>query len=308
MKKFLSAFLALSLVMAGCTSTDTGTDSQTQTESEGLVITDDLGRTVTVESADRVACLIGSFADLYSDAGGKDNIVAAADDAFDDFDLDLDAANLGGVKDINLETLADTQPDLVIASSRTDAQTELLDTLEAMNMTVLYFDVSSFDDYLRVLKTMTEITGDEQAYETNGISQQEEIDAIRNETHDTSPTILALRATSKSVKALGTNSVLGQMLEDLKTVNPAGDVTSAELSLEQIVEANPEKIFIVLQGDEDKANASLQEQLLDNPVWQSLDAVKNGQVYYLDGRLYNLKPNASWAKAEKDLETLVYGS
>ena len=59
-----------------------------------------LGRTVTVESPKRVAALIGSFADVWCLAGGKDTLVAAADDTWTQFDLGLPetVVNLGGVK------------------------------------------------------------------------------------------------------------------------------------------------------------------------------------------------------------------
>ena len=50
-------------------------------------------------------------------------MVAAADDAWTSFDLNLGEAvvRLGGVKQINLEQLAAAQPDLVLASSNTAA-------------------------------------------------------------------------------------------------------------------------------------------------------------------------------------------
>jgi CheY-like chemotaxis protein len=68
---------------------------------------DDLGRTVTVRDPQRVACLLGSFAQVWQLAGGQ--VIATADDAWDDLGLVLpdDTVNLGNTKRLNLELLLD---------------------------------------------------------------------------------------------------------------------------------------------------------------------------------------------------------
>ena len=63
---------------------------------QGITFTDALGREVTVpEKPERVAALLGSFADVWTLAGGE--LCAAADDAWEDFGLELEGAvNIGG--------------------------------------------------------------------------------------------------------------------------------------------------------------------------------------------------------------------
>ena len=48
---------------------------------------DELGRTVAVDSPERVACLLGSFAQIWQLAGGQ--VIATADDAGEDLGLEL---------------------------------------------------------------------------------------------------------------------------------------------------------------------------------------------------------------------------
>ena len=48
--------------------------------------------------------------------------------------------------------------------------------------------------------------------------------------------------------------------------------------------------------------------MLSNPAWQQLTAVKEGRVYYMDQRLYNVKPNALWGEAYQQLAELLYGA
>ncbi len=93
-------------------------------------------------------------------------------------------------------------------------------------------------------------------------------------------------------------SVLGEMLADLGCVNVAdGSSLLEDLSLEAIMAADPDYIFVVLQGtDSAKPQATFEEALLSNPAWQTLRAVQEGRFYILDQQLYNLKPNARWGR------------
>lgn len=332
--KAASALVMTSLILCGCSSSQSSAASNgsqisasasssaksntdqisspvsSSSQSETITLTDDLDRTVEFEKPQRVAILIGSFADEFANAGGEDLIVAAPHDTFTQFDLDLkDAADLGEVKNIAQETLIAAKPDLVIASAKNDSQKKMLEVLENANIPVLYYDVSSFDDYLRTLKAMTMITGDTEAYSKNGLDQQKAIETIQNAKRSKTPKVLAIRETGKGVKALGSqNSLLGQMLADLKAENIAGEGGLDTLSMEEIQMQNPEAIFYVAQGKDQKTAEEMADQLFASEAWKNLDAVKNGRVYVLDQKLYNLKPNAKWASALKDLETMLYPS
>ena len=71
------------------TAPETGPAEETAAE-RTVVFTDDLGRTVEVPyQPQRVAALIGSFADIWCLAGGKNSLAAAADDTWTQFDLGL---------------------------------------------------------------------------------------------------------------------------------------------------------------------------------------------------------------------------
>ncbi len=315
MKRIFSLVLICALVLSGCAPAGTGSSSPSSAsgsgESELITFTDDLGRTVSLSNPERVACLIGSFADLWCLAGGKDALVAAADDTWTSFDLGLgeDVANLGAVKEPNVELLLQAEPDLVIASSNTDAQVALLDTLEGMGLTVAYFKVSSFQDYLNMLDICTQLTGRTDCYEQYGQALQDQVDAAKAKCAGLSPTVLYVRATGSSCKVKNSqDTVLGEMLADLGCVNIADSSESLleQLSLEVILDQDPDFIFAILQGsDPTDAQRTLDETLLSNPAWQSLTAVKEGRFFVLDDQLYNLKPNARWGDAYEQLADLL---
>ena len=315
MKRLFSLILICALVLSGCAPAGTGSSSPSSasgsSESELITFTDDLGRTVSLTKPERVACLIGSFADLWCLAGGKDALVAAANDTWTSFDLGLgeDVANLGTVKEPNVELLLQSKPDLGIASSNTDAQVALLDTLEGMGLTVAYFKVSSFQDYLNMLDICTQLTGRTDCYEQYGQALQDQVDAAKAKCAGLSPTVLYVRATGSSCKVKNSkDTVLGEMLADLGCVNIADSSESLleQLSLEVILDQDPDFIFAILQGsDPTDAQRTLEDTLLSNPAWQSLTAVKEGRFFVLDDQLYNLKPNARWGDAYEQLADLL---
>ena len=70
---------------------------------------------------------------------------------------------------------------------------------------------------------------------------------------------------------------------------------------------NPDRIFIVQSGDDTEGTEKNVENMFrENPLWNELDAVKEGRVHFLDKHLYNLKPNARWAEAYETLEDILY--
>jgi len=309
MTRWIALALCL-LLLTGC-----GTQKTEQTESaDAITFTDDLGRTVSLSPPERVAALIGSFADVWCLAGGRETLIAAAHDAWTSFELELDGdvADLCAVKEPNLEVLLAAEPDLVLASCNTAADLELQPILEKLGIPVAYFDIQTFEDYLSMLQVCTELTGCTESYVRYGTEVQMEIEQILLRADGSAPRILCLRATGSSCKAKGSaDNLLGEMLADLGCINIA-DTEGAlleNLSLEAILQGDPDYIFAVLQGsDPTAAQKTLETTLLSNPAWKQLRAVKDGNFHTLDHRLYNLKPNARWGEAYEALADILYPS
>ncbi len=308
MKRMIAAFLLASLLLCSC--------GGEQAQPEGFTFTDDLGRTVTVASCDRAAPLLGSFAHVWHLAGGE--VLASADDAWEDFDISLaeGAVNLGMTKELSLEKLLSIQPDFVLASVNTAQQLQWRETLEAAGIPVAYFDVSDFDDYLRLLKLCTRLTGREDLYEKNGEAIREKVDAVLEEAQKRveeqgAPKVLSLRVSASYIRAKNSQgNVLGNMLQSLGCINIADSEDSLleNLSLEFILQEDPDYIFLVQAGDDQAGTeAYLQRFFQENPLWQQLTAVKEGRVYVLDRYLYNLKPNERWGEAYEHLEEILSG-
>lgn len=279
---------------------------------EAVSVTDDLGRTVTVEEPKRVAALIGSFAHMWYLAGGLDSLAAAASDTWTSFDIPLgeEVINLGSTKKVSLETVIAAQPDFILASVNTDADLALREPLEDMGIPTAFFQVSTFPDYLRVMKILTDITGCQENYRKNVLDIQQQVDDTKARADGSAPTALYIRVSGNGCKVKNSQgSVLGEMLCDLGAVNIAdSEQTLLEnLSMEVILEQDPEFIFVVLQSaDPAVAQGVLEKTLLSDPAWECLTAVAEGRFFLMDPALYNLKPNDRWGEAYEKLADILY--
>ena len=285
----------------------TACNGNDENENESTVtFTDALGREVSVQkNPERVAALLGSFADVWMLAGGE--LCATAEDAWEDFGLDLgNAVNIGGAHSPSFELLISADPDLVIASASTSSNVEMKETLEAMGITVAYFDVDNFEDYLNMLNICTDITARKDLYEQNGLAIEAQIDNIKAQYADANipdiqRKVLLLRAASSFVKAKGSRgTILGEMLSDMGCINIADSNSGLleNLSVEAIIREEPHHIFVVTMGsDTEAAKKSLENLMKENPAWNTLDAVKNGRLHVMDKTLFNLKPNDRWAES-----------
>ena len=102
--------------------------------------------------------------------------------------------------------------------------------------------------------------------------------------------------------------VLGEMLRNLGCVNLADGEESLleDLSIEYILQEDPDYIFIVQRGDNLQAvQEYVQQMMAEHPAWSHLTAVQNDRVYFMDKNLYNLKPNHRWGEAYRGLEDIL---
>ena len=313
------SLLLLSLLLASCGQTARppaqSEPADASSEAGKITFTDALGQEFAIDPPQRAAVMIGSFADVWVLAGGEDVLAATANDAWESYGLDLgeEVVNIGSPMKPNVELVLGARPDLVIASSLSPSNLELQETFARSGIPAAYFDVSSFQDYLDLLELFTRLTGHPENYETCGTAVKEQVDGAvdRRAVYSFAPTVLTIQVSGSSVKVKNSeDNVLGPMLKELGCENIADRDGSLleELSLEAILQADPDFIFAVYHGtDEAAAQANLEEALLSNPAWASLQAVKEGRFHVLERRMFSLKPNALWGDAYEQLADILCG-
>lgn len=329
MKRFLPLFLALALLLTGCTAVST-TESTSQAvsqvdspssapesassqlESAGEVsITDSNGSQITLDtSAPRVVATYGSFAEAWLLAGGQ--LCGVTQDALEQRDLGLpeDIAVVGTVKEPNAEEIIALEPDLVLLASDITTQADIRDVLENAGLACAFFQVDTFADYAFMMEQLCAVTGRDDLYEENvtQVGQQIEEAQANAALSSTRPNVLLIRAFSTGIKAKTDDELAGAILKDLGAHNIADDHPSMleDLSLEEVIAADPDYIFVTTMGDEQKALDYLNALIQQNPAWSELSAVKENRYVVLPKDLFHYKPNNRWGESYQYLGEILY--
>ena len=279
--------------------------------------TDSTGRQVTLSSRpQKVAVLFSSYAEMWGLAGGTVQVTVgdSVERGFaEEGTLLVDDG--AGLK-IDTEQLVASHPDFVIASADLSAQKEVCERLSQAGIPCAAFTEETVEDYLSILKIFTDITENPEAYETYGVELQKRVEAALQEAEERAGqmedpvSVLFIRAGSgdSSTKAkTAKDHFVGIMLQELGAVNIADEAgaLSQGLSLEHVVQKQPDVILIVPQGDEQAAQAYM-NSVLEQSGWRDLEAVKNQRCWYLPKDLFHYKPNARWDEAYTYLTELLY--
>lgn len=317
--------LAATMLLTGCangnadaeTKSEPSPDATSAQQGSPVTFTDDLGKGVTVDNPQRVVACMGSFASTWELAGGT--LVGASDDAFTLSDYDLVSENVQKVGDfssLNLESIIALEPDFVIMTSGSggrggdSSQADLTAALAASNIPVASFQVTTFDDYLRLLRTFCDITGRDDLYQQNGQATADKVEEIKAQVPaGEAPSALVLTTFSGGTRVQASSTMTGAMLSDLGVKNLADENPSLlkDFSLESIIDMNPDFIFVVPMGNDDAAAMkALEDQTAANPAWSTLSAVQDGHYVALDPHLFQYKPNERWNESYQVLYDALY--
>ena len=283
-------------------------------EEKQISFTDSMNHLISIDkNPETVAVLFSSYAEIWNLAGGTVSVTVGESVERGFASAETRLVDDGAGKTIDMELLLAAQPDFVIGSADIDAQVEACGLLQQAGIPAALFRVDTFSDYLSMLKTCTQITGDAQAYETHGTVVKEHIDAIlaaAQTQQSQQKDILFIRAGSQysSTKAKrAPDNFVCIMLDELGAHNIAdeAEVLLDGLSLEEILLQDPAHIFLTTMGSEQAAVSYIGE-LFSQDGWKDLTAVKQEQYTFLEKELFHFKPNARWAEAYESLAKLLY--
>ena len=303
--KHLLVIALTALLLAACTAAPDKPES-----APAVTFTDALGYEVSLTGWERVVSLYGSFAETWLLAGGE--LVGTTSDAIEERNLALgeDVAVVGTVKEPNLEEIIAAEPDFVILAADIAGQADLHDALTQAAIPHAYYRTDTFAEYLAMLEQFCSLTGREDLYEKNGLAVQAEIESVLSAVADQpSPTVLLVRAYSSGAKAKGADNLAGVILEDLGADNLISRHESLleELSMEEIIAADPDFLLITTMGSSDEAAMRYMADTFEtNPAWSGLSAVQNSRYLLLPRDLFHYKPNARWGESYAYLANILY--
>ena len=282
-----------------------------ESSGEYFTFTDSEGEIVELShKPQKTAVLFSSLAECWIEAGGEVYVTVGESVERGLVKEETELVDKGAGKTVDTEKLISLEPDFVICSADIASHRDVASALKKAKIPVAMLRMDTFEDYLTILRTLTKITGKTENYEQFGENAKSEIEQIiSGGKRENNPKILFVRSGSSysSAKAKkAEDNFAAKILEDLGCVNIADKAETLldNLSAEVILKENPQYIFVSVMGDYDNSKAYMQE-LLAKKEYASLDAVKNGRVYFLPKELFQYKPCGRWAESYRYISSIL---
>lgn len=193
--------------------------------------------------------------------------------------------NVGTIEQPNLEKIAALEPDLILSSKLRhekiyDQLAQIAPTVFAETTGVTWKE--NFDLYAEALNRTEEAGKVKEEYQSH-------IDEFQKAMGEDRPEVSIVRFLPGETRIYQKESFIGTVLEEAGLPRPESqdveDFAILEASEEAIPDMGGDAIFVTVYGSEkDTAKA----QIMDDPLWQKLEAVQQDRVYEVSDDLWML--------------------
>lgn len=280
----LATVFLLAIGIASCAS-EAPTPGPTPMPGPGtfpVTITDDAGRSVTIQKApERIVSLSASNTELVYAAGLQDALVGVDD--YSDYPPEAkDKEKVGGFSDPNYEKIISLAPDLVLAAGI--HVKSAVPELERLGLTVVVFQPPTLDDVPANLRALGMITGKPDAAEAVAADIEARVEAVIAKTSGVSNKPKVFLELSPDLITVGPGTFLDDMIAKAGGLNIAASAQTAwpKLSPETVVSESPDLILLADMGS-DAAGVTV-EMVESRPGWEAIAAVQNDKVVPLPDR------------------------
>lgn len=295
MLKKLCSVLCCAVLLAGCA----GIGNEAVESKETIVVQTLNGNKESVEISvpydpERVAILDMAVLDMMDSWGLSDKVVgmpkSSKIDYLMEYNNDEDIVNLGTLKEVDMEALMSSEPDIIFIGGRLSAQYDELSKIAPVVYIATDYEKGTVQSLKENTQNIAKIFGKEEVAKEQTTSFDQRIADLKTAA-DGKTAIIGL-VTSSNFNTLGDGSRCSLIGNEIGFANVANDVDSShgnESSFELLVEKNPEYIFVL---DRDSAinteGAKLAEEVMDNELVHMGDAYKNGNIIYLTPTVWYL--------------------
>jgi iron complex transport system substrate-binding protein len=281
------------LAPAACAGT---TGPSPSSPADAQTVTDGSGASVPINGpASRVVCLTGMCDDALLELGlepvasreaGAHDLLAQPEFLGPDAAAKIPAIG-GGFGEENVEDVIKAGPDLVIGLA--GVHDGLRPAIESAAPLYLV-EASTYQDSIDFLTWMGKATGRSKQAAAAVETFQDEIDAAR--ANPSSSTSLAIAGVDANFDVSTESSLLGSVLSLVgkypwpETAGGSHEPGTATYSLEEILQTNPDVIFVNTIQVTPEPPTPISELLADNPVWGRLEAVRNDHVIEVNALIW----------------------
>lgn len=286
-RRTLAAAGAAALAAVSLTACNSDEDGAAGADATGAAAAEKSAVVLEYGAADTLASLglADRIAGMSTLSGSLPAPLSALQPKIDDGSI----ADLGGLKEPQLDRIAELDPDVIYIGARTEKMRDELSKLSddvRLTQATAEDGVSFFDSNRANVETVAKAFG----AEDEAAAKLDEIDDLVRDTRERAAdagTALLIMTTGGKVSAYGPESGwYGFLYNDLGFA-PAGEIPmegnhGATLSWEEIAEMNPDHVFVFDRDAAIGKEGESAEQILDNDIFKQTTAAKEGRVHYLE--------------------------
>lgn len=249
-------------------------------ENAKLHVVDDFGVEVTLDQEPmRIVSLAPSNTEILFALGLEDRIVGVT--SFCDYPAQaLNVDKIGDYSGINLEKIIELNPDLVVNYGPGDEDENA--RLKEAGITVIGFMPESIDAVIETINKIGNVTGRFTESKNLTASMNEKKDGIINKVKDVAKVKVFYEVWHEPLMTAGPGSFMDHLITLAGGDNIAKDAEDAYplFDLEQLVERDPQ-VYLTANDLPEKTS----ETIIARPGFETIDAIKSGRVYLLDGNI-----------------------
>lgn len=211
---------------------------------------------------------------------------------------------IGQVTAPNAEKLLSLRPSLVLFTVKHEKHRAMRGILERSGIESVYLDYKNYSDFLEILDFFCRLNGTTLKQNRRAETIVKEVDSIcRKAKRLPSLRFAVLFAASRgfALERNGVNAAhMLTMLGGKNIITEPGN-TRIPFSFERLLLEDPEIIFIITMGPTQKIQRKVATELMEQPAWKQLRAVKRGRVHFLPLELYLYLPGTRFPEAFRRL-------
>ncbi|QFS99245.1 putative siderophore-binding lipoprotein YfiY precursor [Labrenzia sp. THAF191b] len=254
-------------------------------------VTDSMGNVTVPDAPKRIVVLTNEGTEALL-ALGVTPVGAAnswnGDPWWDHISDAMDGAEpVGKESAVNLELIAALEPDLILANKQ--RHEEIYPQLTAIAPTVMSKELRG--DWKINFRLYAEALGKEQEADAAIADYDASVADLREKLGDhLNEEVSVIRFVPGQIRIYQLDSFSGVLLKDIGFHRPANqnvEEFAIRTGKESIPDMDGDRIFYFTYDTGDGKGTSLEEEVLADPLWQSLSAVKAGKVHQVSDAIWN---------------------
>jgi len=243
-------------------------------------VRDQLGRSVEVpEHPHRLVCLMPSVVDDVYALGAGADVIAVTD--YTKYPAEARTKpSVGSILSPSMETILSLHPDLVLGSADM-SHTETLQQLERLGIAVFMVSTHGVDGIYQSIASLGQALNREDSARELVARLRGREAAVRQQVSGKPVVSILMPVGYDPIVTIGKHAFITELIEIAGGHSITSDIEQEwpQVSLEAVMARAPEALLLI------KGSRMSIEKIRGQPGWNSLPAVNNNRVYYVDDRI-----------------------